>query len=156
MIQTETASVREVVWTVAMLVALLALLVSWCIIAYKFYLYRRPDPVTGKRRNGAGVWLFIKDSAIKVLLITWVSTFTAVGFVAMTIPEPVRSDTQRQNDLVANVSTIMAIMTALFALFNLWCHAQIDRELGLQRDKRAQQQANTQADIAKQKGEQAR
>lgn len=135
MTATGNASWLEIIWTVSMAVALIALLTSTVIVIRKYRLYRQPDPVTGKRGNGAGVWLFWKDLVLYGLLILVTGTFTWVGLMAMQVPEPVREPNRESSQLIAFIFIGVAIGTALYAILNLWMGFQIERAI-MREDKK--------------------
>lgn len=129
-----TASTQELVWTASMGVALLAVLISWAVITYKYYLFRKPDS-EGVRGNGAGTLLFIKDTAISLLLALLTFGGTLMGITAMGLPEPVRPANQQQNQALANLFIVGAVLIAVYAVGNLWLLWRIDRKIRQQRKK---------------------
>ena len=131
----KTASTQELVWTASMAVALLAVLISWGVITYKYYLFRKPDS-QGVRGNGAGTLLFIKDTAISVLLTVLTLGGTLLGVAAMGLPEPVRAVGREQNEMIANLFIVGALGIAAYALGNLWLLWRIDKKIRQDRKKK--------------------
>lgn len=124
----DTASQREIIWFVSMLVAFLAIVTSWAIIAYKYYLFRKPDD-QGVRGNGAGAMLFIKDTAVSVIFALITLGGILLGISAMKAPEPVRTANRAQAEMIANVLTGVAVLIAVYALGNLYLLWRIDKKI---------------------------
>lgn len=110
----------EVGWTACMVASFIVSVVSLGWVGWKYHIYRTPDPVTGKRPNGMGQMLVIRDAMLYVMLIIFTFSETMFGLFAMTVPSPDNHDTPEQEALYGLLTMSVAVLIVVFSIANLW------------------------------------
>lgn len=122
----DNASTLEIMSTLMMGTAFIGSLAGLVWLAYKYYYYRRPNPDSGKRANGAAQLIFAQSALLHATLCILTGMLFALSVLGMFTPPAIRPQNQQQNDVIGSVYIACAVLVAMGVVANLWLTRRIE------------------------------